>query len=514
MKNDDETLPSSTNVSVAVVGETAHAVPRFQGAGSSRVVARSVTTLLDGVREHVDRVEYAAGHASDDDDDATSSRLLDEALAAAARADVVVLALGLDETVESEAFDRDDTGLPPRQTALWEALVRAHDRVVLVLFNGGALTLPDDDLVDGTKAMLEAHLPGQAGGGAVADLLFGAATPSGKLAETMWRRREDVPSDPYFPGDGFNVEYREGLRVGYRRGDDGVAPRFAFGHGLSYASFRHEDLVATVVRDDGDDDVEVRVSFAVVNVGDRHVGAEVAQIYVGRLSSSPIHRPPSELRAFAKTRPLAPGGDREAREATLTSRAFAYYDVGRRAWTVEPGAYEIRLAAASDDVRATTTVALRGGGRPPSDEAVATWPASSGPASDGDVVDDATFARRFVGGVVPRLPRDDDDDDAPLHRNSALAEARDRGSWLGRAAYRLATWAAASELRSDRLPPSARRRLVREAVDGLPLRAIVLFAGGAVPFWALDAFVGAMNRCARLGRWWRRRRRRTRADDR
>jgi beta-glucosidase len=196
--------------------------------------------------------------------------------------------------------------------------------------------------------------PGQECGHAIADVLFGDAEPSGRLPQTFPKRWEDNPTrsqDPeIYPGLDGVVRYDEGLFIGYRHYDrEGVAPMFAFGHGLGYTSFDLSDLK---VQTKGDG---AQASVRVVNTGVRR-GSAVVQVYVADVEAS-VSRPAHELKGFAKVL-LGPGESREI-SIDLPARAFAFWDVTALGWKVEAGAFDIAVGLASDDIRATGQVVLK-----------------------------------------------------------------------------------------------------------------------------------------------------------
>lgn len=355
LKNDGAILPldPAAGGTVAVVGEFAR-TPRYQGAGSSQVnptrvdgALDALTAALDGRRE----VVFAPGYVIESED--ADAALVAEAVAAARGAEVVVLFLGLPPAYESEGYDRAHMDLPAQQIALLHAVADANENVVVVLSNGSVVTVvPWQDRV---AAVLETWLPGQAGGTAVADLLLGAASPNGRLAETVPVRYADNPTIGAFPGEFGKVRYGEGLLIGYRWYDARQLPvAYPFGHGLSYTTFDHRDLRVDV-REDGADPV-VEVTVTVANTGGR-AGTETVQVYVADPEAS-VYRPVQELRAFARVT-LEPG---ESAPVTLTldRRAFAFWHESVDRWVVEGGAFEVRAGASSRDIRATATVELTG----------------------------------------------------------------------------------------------------------------------------------------------------------
>jgi beta-glucosidase len=261
----------------------------------------------------------------------------------AANVDAVVVAAGFDAGTESEGADRTFR-LPPGQDELIREMAAANERTVVVMTAGGAVDM--NAWLDRVPALLQAWFPGQEGGTAVAEILLGDVNPSGRLPATFERRLEDNPSyEFYYPQPGtLTIKYEEGIFTGYRGYEqNGTAPLFPFGHGLSYTTFEYGDLSVTPgTTGDGN----VAVSFNLTNTGNR-AGSEVAQIYVGD-SHSEVPRPPKELKGFAKVR-LEPG---ETQRVTigLDRRSFAYYDVESGDWAVTPGDFEILVGGSSEAV--------------------------------------------------------------------------------------------------------------------------------------------------------------------
>jgi beta-glucosidase len=342
-------LPLTPERRIAVIGAFAEK-PRYQGAGSSMIRPTRLDDALTAIREVAPGAVYAPGFSlAIDVAEEETARLRDEAVAAAAAAEIAVVFAGLPARLESEGYDRDDIDLPADQLALIDAVVAANPRTVVVLSNGGVVALPFAARV---PAIVEGWLLGQAGGSATADVLFGAANPSAKLTETIPLRLEDTPAFLNFPGEEGHVRYGEGLFVGYRWYDARrMEVAFPFGHGLSYTTFGYGDATASV-REDGD--LEVRVT--VTNTGDRD-GREIVQVYTG-LPGSRVQRAPRELKAFASVE-LAAG---ESREVVLTVRRedLAYWDVRADRWVVEGGDYTVEVGASSRDLRSAATVTVAG----------------------------------------------------------------------------------------------------------------------------------------------------------
>jgi beta-glucosidase len=353
LKNEDGLLPLHpvAGDTVAVIGEFAR-TPRYQGSGSSQVNPTRVDVALDELRAAVPdgvHVPFAAGFGIDaeDDDEAPA----EEAVALAARADTVVVFLGLPAADESEGFDRAHIDVPANQTALLARIAEANPRVVIVLANGSAVRLSTWEHHAG--AVLECWLAGQAAGGAIADLLLGVANPSGRLAETLPIRLEDTPAYLNFPGEAGHVRYGEGVFVGYRGYDAlGRAVSYPFGHGLSYTRFAYADLHTRVTGGVGQGDLAVEVTCRITNTGPCR-GKEVAQLYVGDPTAS-VARPPRELKAFAKID--LPAGESETLTVRLDARDFSYWSSAEQRWVVEPGEFTVAIGASSRDLRLTTTI--------------------------------------------------------------------------------------------------------------------------------------------------------------
>lgn len=349
LRNENETLPLRTGQRVAVVGELAVA-PQYQGGGSSHVNPTRVDLPLDELREALrdEHVVYAPGYSRTPDEDA--SGLLAEARTAAASADVTVVFVGLYEEDQSEGFDREHIDLPSPHLALIEAVVGVAKKTVVVLSNGGVVTLePWHDRVD---AIVEGWALGQAVGSALADVLTGAVNPSGRLAETIPHALADTPAFLNFPGEQEVVRYGEGVFVGYRYYTSvDRAVRYPFGHGLSYTSFSVE---AFEVEADGVDTAKVRVT--VRNAGDR-AGSDVVQLYIAP-APSPVRRPIRELGAFAKVT-LEPGESTTVSLA-LERRAFAHWDARAARWWVDPGTYRVELGRSASEIVAVRELSLAG----------------------------------------------------------------------------------------------------------------------------------------------------------
>jgi hypothetical protein len=350
-------LPVRDGDRVALLGAFATR-PRFQGTGSSRITPTRVDRLHDELVSHLgaDRVSFAPGYDAPDEVD---DRLLADAVARACEADVAVVVVGLPDGYENEGDDRAHLDLPRSHDALVAAVAAAHDRVVVVVIGGAPVVMP---WVDDVEAVVVGYLGGQAGGGGLADVLSGAATPGGHLAETFPRHLADLPTARSFPGGPTTVEHRESVYVGYRFHDTvGGEVLFPFGHGLSYTTFDYGEVSldrTEVAPDDLAGGSTVTASVEVTNTGEV-AGSHVVQCYVRDVASA-VHRPDRELRAFARIH-LEVGASTTV-ELELGERAFAFWDVEVGGWTVEPGAFEVLVGASSRDLRGSATLSVHGRG--------------------------------------------------------------------------------------------------------------------------------------------------------
>ena len=358
LKNDG-VLPLASLDQTVVIGEMAR-TPRYQGAGSSLVNPAFLDSALSALQALRADIPFAPGYRLADAAGQEGQEASDEELRAAAvdaaRGATALLFLGLPAIDESEGYDRTHMNLLTSHVDLLRAVADVADKVVVVLSNGSAVVMSDWE--DSADAILEGWLGGQAGGGAIADLLTGAASPSGRLAESIPVALADIPAQLNFPGERGSVRYGEGTLIGYRGLDAANRPvSYPFGHGLTYTTFEYSDLVvetaevtATMAPGDGVLTVRARVT----NTGDR-AGVAVPQLYVGRPDSQVI-RAPRELRGF-ESLALEPGASAVV-EFGVNRRELSFWDVAVHGWQVEPGTYVVEVGASSRDLplRAEVTV--------------------------------------------------------------------------------------------------------------------------------------------------------------
>jgi beta-glucosidase len=381
LKNANALLPLDARAirSVALIGQADYATKAVAGCcgGSSDVIPFATVTPLDGVR----RALAALGSSAT----ATLTVVANDnanlavAVAAARGADVAIVLAG---TLSEEGRDLPGIALPNDQDAIVAAVAAANPRTVVVLKDNASALLP---WIDAVPAVLEAWFPGQADGDVVARLLFGIATPSGRLPVTFARRAADHPATTprQWPGvdsagtvarvtgagtgmgptagGPYTVEYSEGLRIGYRWFDaQGIAPLFPFGHGLSYTTFALSGVTVSPRATDGTRPITVELT--VRNTGRRR-GAEAPQVYVSLPASA--GEPPKRLVGFEKVW-LEPGEQRRVRiviDPRAASHPLGVWDSAAQTWAIRDGAYRIAVGRSATDIVLADTVTVRTGAR-------------------------------------------------------------------------------------------------------------------------------------------------------
>ena len=453
LKNDGGILPLAAGARVAVIGDFAE-TPRYQGAGSSAVNSIKVDTLLDCLAQSgLQCAGFAAGFDRQGRPDADKKA---QAVALAQKADTVLLCLGLDEIKESEGLDRVDMKLADNQIELLQAVEQANPNTVVVLNAGASLETP---WLAHCRALVYGALGGQAGAGAMVDVLTGKVNPGGKLAETWANAYEQTPARDNFAGAGRTVQYREGLYVGYRYYQTaGVPVAFPFGYGLSYTSFAYSDLKVTADS----------VTLTVTNTGARD-GAEIVQVYIAKPGAE-IFRPAQELKAFARV-PLAAG---ESRTVTLPldDKAFRYWNTRTDGWEIEGGRYEVRVGASSADIRLTADVDICGTNAPDPYAGKALPHYKSGSVQN---VPDAEW-EALLGHPIPQ-------DKVKIDRNMTLGELNHSRSPLG-----WLIWAVLTALLNASFKKGKPDLNVLFQYN-MPLRALAKMTSGAISMGMVDGLV-------------------------
>ncbi len=291
---------------------------------------------------------YAEGYPADN---SFRQDMIDKAVMLAQSADVALLYIALPSYKESEGYDRADLDLTEQQVALIKAVAKIQPKTVVVLNNGSPVAM--STWIDDVSAVLEGWMMGQAGGAAIADVLFGRVNPCGKLAETFPLKLTDTPAYLNWPGGAGEVRYGEGLFIGYRYYDARQIPvLFPFGYGLSYTTFAYSNPKVSSTTFNDVDGLTVKVD--VTNTGSV-AGKEIVQVYVHDQKSGLV-RPEKELKGFAKVE-LQPGETKTV-SIQLDFRAFAYYHPEYKQWITETGEFDILVAASAADIRHSLTVTL------------------------------------------------------------------------------------------------------------------------------------------------------------
>ncbi|MCL2061653.1 MAG: glycoside hydrolase family 3 C-terminal domain-containing protein [Firmicutes bacterium] len=452
LKNDANALPLKSGERVAVVGDFARR-SRFQGAGSSGVNPTKIDATLDSIGQC--GITYVGFEAGFERFGEKSGGLLKKAVSLAQTADTVLAYIGLDEKTETEGADRKDMRLPQNQRDLLKALKATGKKVIAVIAAGAAIEV---DFDDDCNAILHGYLGGQAGAGAMLNVLTGKVSPSGKLAETYPVVYTDCPSATNFPGVYRNVEYREGIFVGYRYYETaGERVKYPFGYGLSYTNFTYSDIKID----------EKGVSFMIENTGDT-AGAEAAQLYIG-LKDSKIFRANKELKGFAKV--YLEAGERKKAVIPFDEYSFRYFNVATNKWETEAGEYDIYVGASSADIRLSGKISKKG------TTDVFPYDLSKMPS----------YASGKAGNVSPKefellYGKEVPDSRYPFYRpgrlwadhNTGISELRFARGWLGR----FFAWVA--------------KKFFILGMDQMPLRGLVRF-GGAMSHGQLDGLIRVFN---------------------
>ncbi|GIO87104.1 glycosyl hydrolase [Paenibacillus faecis] len=464
LKNEDGILPLKFGKKVAVIGEFAqHA--RYQGAGSSIVNPTILDHTMDCFEESgIISIGYEQGFERYGK---KNPKKIEKACALAAKADVILLYIGLDEVTEADGLDRQNMRIPDNQIDLLDALYRVNPNIVAILSCGSAVEMP---WIGKVKGLLHGYLGGQAGARAILRVLSGDVNPSGKLAETYPLRYEDTPSAPYFPGNEVTAEYRESIYIGYRYFDTAqVDVLFPFGYGLSYTTFEYSDI--RVSRDG--------VTFRLTNSGST-AGMEVAQLYVG-CKSREIFRPAKELKGFAKV--FINAGESKTVTIPFDDKTFRYFNVKTDSWEVEAAEYRIMIGASSADIRLEDTLFVEGTGAPlPYDKDKLPSYYSGNVRQVG--------AGEFEQLIGRPLPVADWDRSRPLGYNDTIEQCQYAKGAIARLAYHgivFAHWF----LR--KIGKRSAANLIMMSIYHLPFRGIARMTGGAVNMPMVDGLLMMAN---------------------
>lgn len=367
LKNEENILPLNKSVKkVAVIGQNAN-IRHSEGGGSAEVKSLYEVTPLMGIKMLLGgnvEVSYAKGYTHDLEE---REKVNLEAVELAQNSDVVIFVGGLKHTkedfslfqnalhssktedmvinIDSEGNDKTNMKLPYNQDEIINKLLKVNPNTVVVITSGSPVEM--NSWADKTKALITVSYNGMEGGRALAEVLFGDVNPSGKLTVTIPKKLEDSPAHSIgeFPGDK-QVRYNEGIFVGYRYFSTyNIKPQFVFGHGLSYTTFKYDDIKVDISEEN--EELNAKVTFKVSNTGNKE-GSEVVQLYINDYESS-LKRPALELKGFEKIS-LLPGEEKEV-IINLNKKSFAFYSEDEKSWIVEPGKFNILVGASCTDIR-------------------------------------------------------------------------------------------------------------------------------------------------------------------
>lgn len=367
LKNDNTFFPMDPEkkMTIAVIGENALR-PMTQGGGSSELKPKHEISPLAGLKERFKNAEiiysmgYASGPSSYDrvvPSAISADSLLKTAVEVASKADVVLFFGGLNKNhfQDCEGADRLEYGLPFGQEELLNKLAAVNSNIGVVLITGNAVDMP---WLPEVNAVMQAWYLGSETGHGLADVISGDVNPSGKLPFSFPVRLGDNPAHFFgklsYPGDTINQHYQEGILVGYRWHDTKqIRARFAFGHGLSYTSFKISEVKTSKKACKPGE--QIKVSCKVSNTGATD-GAEVIQVYIGKPDSK-VERAAKELKGFKKV--FVGKGDTTAVEVSIDVNDLAYYDESLSGWNLEKGKYKIYIGNASDNIIKELTINLK-----------------------------------------------------------------------------------------------------------------------------------------------------------
>lgn len=459
LKNEENILPLDKSKKVAIIGDFAFS-PRYQGAGSSMVNA----TIVEDAQKLIKKLDLniigmAHGYSRADKEDES---LVNEATELAKQADIVLYFFGLNEASESEGLDRTHLRIPNNQVELLEKLSKVNENIVGIISAGSCIEMPWEKNL---KGILHGYLFGQAGMGAVFELLNGEYSPSGKLSESIVKKYEDVPNIKYYPSNERTSEYRESIFVGYRYFTTANVPvMYPFGYGLSYTKFKYSNIEAD--RD--------KVSFYIENTGE-FAGEEIAQLYIG-LKESKIFRAKLELKGFEKV--FLNSGEKKKVTILFDDKAFRFYNVATNAFEIESGEYDIYIGSSCVDIRLQSTLKVEG------NAAVFPYNKSDLPSYfDGNVtnVSDEEY-RALLGREIP-----DGSWSGELGINDALCQMYYAKSFIARHAYKV-------------LDKRLKKSLEAGVPDlntlfqfNMPFRAIGKMSNGQVSMEMVDAILLLVN---------------------
>ncbi len=473
LKNDG-VLPLAKDGNYFVVGELFEK-PRYQGSGSSMINPTFLSTPKTAFDERKVNYKYAKGYK--ENQLAPDERLIKEAVALASGYEKILVFAGLTDYVESEGADRENMRLPENQLALIDALTKTGKKVIVILYGGSPVELPFADNVHG---ILNMYLPGQNGGTAMANLVFGDKTPCGKLAETWVESYADVPFGKDF-GKTRNEIYKESIFVGYRYYlTAGKKVRYPFGYGLSYTSFDYRSIETS------ETETEIKVSCEVVNTG-KYDGAEIVQLYV-KAPKDGIFRPLKELKGFTKV--YLKAGESKKVSITVEKYDLRYWHVKEDRFVLQSGDYDFELCSDCQTVKLNKVLTLEGeeAENPYSDEVSAIYK-----SAQLEKISDSLF-EQMSGLKIPSLPPE-----KPIHTESRFTDMR--RTFMGKILYSAVLSVAKKDMKkAKKLPEGAERDnrikgaiFLKRILESNSIITMSMSAGKSCPYNFAQGFINLAN---------------------
>lgn len=466
-------LPLDKSERILVVGDLFDKM-RYQGAGSSMINPTFLSTPKIAFDEHKVAYEFCRGYAENKLE--ADDKLIAEAVAKAKGYDKVLVFAGLTDYVESEGGDRENMQLPANQLALIDALIKAGTKITVVLYGGSPMELP---FADNVSAILNMYLPGQNGGTATYNLLFGVKSPCGKLAETWVKSYADVPFGNDFSKT-VNEIYKESVFVGYRYYlTVNKEVRYPFGYGLSYTTFDYWDMQIE------ENNEEYKVSCEVVNNG-KYDGAEIVQLYVK--APQGVFKPLKELKGFTKA--YLKAGESKKVAITVKKDDLRYWNVKENRWATEGGEYELQLCSDCQTVRLSQTVTLDGDNAvmPYSEEINAVYGAAAF-----DTMSESLF-EKMSGLKIPAIPPK-----KPIRLESRFTDMR--ATFMGKILYNAVLSVAKKDMKkAKKLPEGAERdnkikgaMFLKRILESNSIITMSMSAGTNCPYNFAQGFVNMAN---------------------
>lgn len=466
-------LPLDKSEKILVVGDLFDKM-RYQGAGSSMINPTFLSTPKIAFDEHKVAYEFCRGYAENALE--PDEKLIAEAVANAKNYDKILVFAGLTDYVESEGGDRENMQLPANQLALIDALIKAGKKITVVLYGGSPMELP---FADNVSAILNMYLPGQNGGTATYNLLFGVKSPCGKLAETWVKSYADVPFGNDFSKT-VNEIYKESVFVGYRYYlTVNKEVRYPFGYGLSYTTFDYWDMQIE------ENNEEYKVSCEVVNNG-KYDGAEIVQLYVK--APQGVFKPLKELKGFTKV--YLKAGESKKVAITVKKDDLRYWNVKENRWATEGGEYEFQLCSDCQTVRLSQTVTLDGDNAvmPYSEEINAVYGAAAF-----DTMSESLF-EKMSGLKIPAIPPK-----KPIRLESRFTDMR--ATFMGKILYNAVLSVAKKDMKkAKKLPEGAERdnkikgaMFLKRILESNSIITMSMSAGTNCPYNFAQGFVNMAN---------------------